>query len=297
MLSALVHLWSPRAACGKRTLLLLRRPQPTAARSLSRVMPPSPADWQLPPGVSRGLWDYLQNPDLARSYDGHPEDCPLLKLDLDFAGRVFARPGQLIDLGCGTGRALLHFARRGYSVLGVDLSAEMLKLAARATAAETRVQLLQANVVELDCLADGSFDYAVCLFSTLGMVSGANERQQVLRHAHRLLRASGKLVLHVHNRWFNVWDRSGRRWLLKDLLRSLFSSKASGDRPMSPREGSAGLALHHFTRREVLRLLRHAGFRILEVQPVSLRPGGRLRFRIGLGVLRAYGYLIAAQRD
>ena len=28
-----------------------------------------PADWQLPPGVSRGLWDYLHDPSLARSYD------------------------------------------------------------------------------------------------------------------------------------------------------------------------------------------------------------------------------------
>ena len=260
-------------------------------------MPPSPADWQLPPGVSRGLWDYLHDADLARSCEGRPENCALLNMDLAFAERQFGEPGRLIDLGCGTGRALCFFARRGYWVLGVDLSAEMLKISAdRAAGAGVEVQLLQANLVELDCLAECSFDYAVCLFSTLGMVTGADERRRVLKHAQRLLRAGGKLVLHVHNRWFNFWDRSGRRWLLRDVVRSLLSSQASGDRPMSPRHGSTGLTLHHFTRREALRLLRRTGFRVLEIQPVSLQPDGRLRLPAWFAWLRAYGYLIAAQK-
>ena len=38
-------------------------------------------------------------------------------------------PGRLLDLGCGTGRLLIHAARRGYAPVGVDLSAEMLAVA------------------------------------------------------------------------------------------------------------------------------------------------------------------------
>ena len=37
---------------------------------------------------------------------------------------------MLLDLGCGFGRDMLEFARRGYSVVGVDRSAGMLKVAA-----------------------------------------------------------------------------------------------------------------------------------------------------------------------
>jgi hypothetical protein len=73
-----------------------------------------PADWQLPAGVDRGLWDYLHSPDLARSYDDYLAGSSLPRVDEEFVARHCPRPGGLIDLGCGTGRLLIPFARRGY---------------------------------------------------------------------------------------------------------------------------------------------------------------------------------------
>src|SRR5205823_4244519 len=109
---------------------------------------------------------------LARSYDASLAGCALLNVVRRFAEHHFDRPGRLIDLGCGTGRLLLPFVRRGYAVLGVDLSEAMLQVAgAKAAAAGVDVPLLRANLVELNGLADESFDYAACLFSTLGMVT------------------------------------------------------------------------------------------------------------------------------
>lgn len=257
----------------------------------------SPADWQLPPGVTRGLWDYLHDAELARDYDATLAGSPLIAADVRFAEQHFPTPGRLIDLGCGTGRLLLPFARRGFRVLGVDLSAEMLRLAGeKAAAAGVQVQRLQANIVELDGLRDGSFDYAACLFSTLGMVSGSAERRRVVGHVYRLLRPGGRFVLHVHNRWFNFWDRRGRRWLAKDVLRSLAGKPGAGDRPLPVHRGIAGLSLHQFTRREAVRLLGGAGFRLREVRPVGLREDATLPLPWWFGWLRAYGYLIAAER-
>ena len=66
---------------------------------------------------------------------------------------------------------------------------------------------------------------------------------------------------------------------------------------MPPHQGVAGLTLHLFTRREVVRQLRGAGFRILETRPLSLRRDGRLTWPWCLGWLRAYGYLIAAEKN
>jgi hypothetical protein len=65
---------------------------------------------------------------------------------------------------------------------------------------------------------------------------------------------------------------------------------------MPVHHGIAGLALHHFTRREAVALLRDQGFHIRAVQPLSLRPDGRLPAPFWFGFLRAYGYLIAAEK-
>jgi SAM-dependent methyltransferase len=158
------------------------------------------------------------------------------------------------------------------------------------------VSLLRANLVELDGVGDATFDCAACLFSTLGMVAGAANRRRVVGHAFRVLRPGGRLVLHVHNRWFNVWNGPGRAWLVSDAMQAMLGRVEAGDRAMPPHQGVAGLALHLFTRGEAVRLLRGAGFRILEATPISLRADGRLPMAWWFGGLRAYGYLLAAER-
>lgn len=83
-------------------------------------------DWQLPPGVDRGLWDYLHSGEMVAGYDAQMAASPLAAADVRFCEVAFPTPGRLIDLGCGTGRLCRHFARKGYECVGVDLSDEML---------------------------------------------------------------------------------------------------------------------------------------------------------------------------
>src|SRR6185312_11603574 len=140
--------------------------------------------------------------------------------------------------------------------------------------------------------AERSFDHAACLFSTLGLIVGAEPRRRFLEHVHRLLRPGGIFVVHVHNRWFHLWSASGRRLLIESWLRQ----GASGDFEMPAHGGIARLTMHLYTRHEIVALLRSIGFEIVEVQPLSLHADGRLGSPWWLGRLRAYGYLIAARR-
>jgi ubiquinone/menaquinone biosynthesis C-methylase UbiE len=247
-------------------------------------------------GVDRPLWDYVHDEGVARGYDASLAGSSLFEVDQAFVARYCPAGSWLLDLGCGTGRLMIDLAHRGCRVVGVDLSAPMLRAASdKAVAAGVTVGLVQANLVDLFCLASESFDCAACLFSTLGMLRGVDARRRFLEETWRILRPGGRLVVHVHNRWFNAWTAAGRRWLLADWLGG-WTGKETGERQMPPHQGIANLTLHLFTRREAVQLLRSAHFAIREVQPVSLRPDGKVLAPAWFGWLRAYGFLIAAER-
>lgn len=230
-------------------------------------------DWQLPPGVDRGLWDYLHAADMVAGYDAQMAASPLAAADVAFCETWFPTPGRLLDLGCGTGRLCRHFTTKGYECVGVDLSDEMLARAKDnlqapgvSPAARYAVRYVAANLTDSDLLAGETFDYAACLFSTLGMVRGAENRAKVVVNAFRLLKPGGRFVLHAHNRTFAGLG-AGRA--LGQWWRTVLGRPDAGDITMSQAYGGAPLTLHHFNRREVVGLLETAGFAVREVLPVG----------------------------
>jgi ubiquinone/menaquinone biosynthesis C-methylase UbiE len=243
-------------------------------------------DWQLPPGVDRGLWDYLHAADMVAAYDEQMSASHLARADVGFCESIFRAPGQLLDLGCGTGRLCAHFAAKGFECVGADLSAEML---AKAKENAPTATFLKANLVELGELPDRSFDYAACLFSTLGMVRGLENRAKVLANALRVLKPGGRFVLHAHNRFYRGL---GFVRVCGQFVRTLFERSSAGDITMSQAYGGAPLTLHHFMRFEAMTMLWEAGFATLDVLPLTAA-GERARWPTAV---RAYGWLIAAER-
>ncbi|MFO0866201.1 MAG: class I SAM-dependent methyltransferase [Gemmataceae bacterium] len=249
-----------------------------------------PADWELPPGVSRGLWDYLRDPAIADEYDRRLHGTPLLSADLAFVREHLSTPGRVIDLGCGTGRLAVDLAARGFFTVAVDLSEEMLRVAAaKARDACARVQFAKANLVDLRAFAEGSFDYAACLFHTLGMIAGDAERRRALVQIRRLLKPGGLFVLHVHNVWYHLGTRGGRRLLWRSAFNRLRGQGAFGDFVMPPHQGLGEMPMHLFSRRELKRLLNDAEFAIETCVRVAADGGKQLWSR------PCYGYLIAAR--
>ena len=99
------------------------------------------------------------------------------------------------------------------------------------------ITCLQANLVELtaDLVPDESVDYAMCMFSTLGMIRGHANRQRVLaQHVSHPASRAGKFVVHVHNFWFNLRDPGGPWWVLRNLVAGAVSTRAGGRRQVLP---------------------------------------------------------------
>ncbi len=222
-------------------------------------------DWQLPRGVSRGLWDYLRAPHIANQYDEYFAENSLFEFDEAILSRHFTNPGRIIDLGCGTGRLLVPFARRGFPGVGVDLSRFMLdEVREKARLESLPISCVVANITELDCLADGTADYCMCMFSTLGMIRGRDNRRSVLRHARRIVKPGGMFALHVHNRWYNLFDPQGRMWLLKNMASSLLHRDIERGDKVYDYRGIRKMFLHTFSLAELTADLHVAGFRIRE---------------------------------
>lgn len=249
--------------------------------------------WKLPAGVTRGLWEYANTDFIAQDYDNCFAYHRLFELDSRILEKQFKKPGVIADFGCGTGRALVPLVRRGFRGLAIDLSTWMLaEVTKKARKEQLPIDCLRANLVDLDCLADATVDYGICLFSTLGMIRGRVNRQQALTHFRRVVRTSGCFIIHAHNFWFNLFDPGGPWWVLKNLVQSAARSKQErGDKFFFYR-GVPQMFLHVFTRRELQRDLVMAGFAKQEWIPLNTTRNEPLQYPWLCSSLRANGWIV-----
>lgn len=148
-----------------------------------------------------------------------------LTADFDYLLTLAAQTqGELLELGCGTGRLLLPLAQAGYAITGVDSSSAMLaiarqKLAEEATAVQERVTLLESDMGTFG--GNGRFSLALIPYNTL-MHLTESQITAVLRHLRP--RLQGTLFIDVANP-FIVAQTPNDRFL---TLEQLFTDPATG---------------------------------------------------------------------
>ena len=257
------------------------------------------ADWQLPPGVSPGTQEYFESQMVAEDYDEYFRYTSLFQFDQAILTEEFGKPvpgDTIADFGCGSGRALVPLVSSGYRGLAIDLSASMLDVVRRKSdEQDLGIHCVQANLVELDGFRDDSVDHGICLFSTLGMVQGKSNRQQAVSHFRRMIRPGGKLVIHVHNYLYNLFDPGGPTWMFRNLWQSWTRKGVErGDRTY-PYRGVYNMFLHVFTRSEIRALLQRAGFRISRWIPLNPTRMDRLRLDWLASSLRCNGWVLVCE--
>ena len=131
--------------------------------------------------------------DFARFYDEIMGDRgPAIERVQGSIARHMPDARSLLELGCGTGAVLAGLAP-GLSVTGIDLSPEMLAIAARTVPG---ARLVQADITSFALGA--SFDVVICVFDTLNHVPAFGAWSEVFDRVHEHLAEGGLFVFDVN---------------------------------------------------------------------------------------------------
>jgi ubiquinone/menaquinone biosynthesis C-methylase UbiE len=153
-------------------------------------------------------------------------------------------PATVLDVACGTGafEGLLLCACPCQRIVGIDISAHMLAIAARKCAAATNVVFQQARASALPCV-DGSFDVVV----SANAFHYFDEPLTVLAEMKRVLKPGGRTII-------LDWCKDFRLCALCDIMLSAIDPAHK----------------HCYTQEELHRLLAAAGFTVQRAARVRL---------------------------
>ncbi len=152
----------------------------------------------------------------ASSYDAIPDfgllydSVPLYAARQDvgfYLEEATASRGDVLEVGCGTGRILLPIARAGSSITGIDGSRHMLercraKLSAEPAAVQSRVQLVQHDMRDFSLRA--KFALIIAPFRVVQHLITIDDQLRFLATVARHLAPQGRLIFDVFNPRFDL---------------------------------------------------------------------------------------------
>jgi len=191
-----------------------------------------------------------------------------LERALDLAGKQ-----RILDVGCGYGRHALPLTRKGYDVVGVDLSMDLLRHGlALAKAEGLTIKLVHGDMRDLNFKQ--VFNAALCMDTTFGYFSD-HENLLILRSIFASLKPGGRFVLDVANRDRAIQLMPQRNWwegdgclVQEDVEFNDRTSRLSVRRFLVFSNGTQreyGVSLRLFSCHDLVSMLELVGFEIANV--------------------------------
>ena len=233
----------------------------------------------------RGHYSYTlyADPKTARTFDDRRFGGPIGALIADeqarvlasFVGRIDGR--TILDVGTGTGRAALLFARGGARVTGIDASEEMLAVArTRAADRSVNIRFIKGDAHKLD-FAERAFDVVV----SLRVVMHSPEWRSAVSEICRV--ADGLVIMDYPSKWSVAVVQSGCRRILDALGVPTEPYRVFSDREIADALTKAGFRIRSVHRQFVLPIAFHKLFRSRRLTV------GIEEFFDRIGLLRVFG--------
>ncbi len=185
-----------------------------------------------------------------------------------------ATPGaEILDVGCGYGRHAIELVQKGLNVTGLDLSLPLLIRAAD----EAQRRALSVNFVHADMREmpfDQKFDGAYSMLTSFGYFD-EDANLKVAEGVARALKPGGRFLLDIVNRDYIVADLPTRIWwegvgcvVLEEVDFNFHTSRIVTRRSVVFEDGrqlEQEISVRAYSLHELGRLLRQAGFRVLDI--------------------------------
>ncbi|MHA2142302.1 MAG: class I SAM-dependent methyltransferase [Candidatus Thorarchaeota archaeon] len=97
--------------------------------------------------------------------------------------------GKILDVGCGAGRAALHFQEKGHEVVGIDISPGAIE-----TSRNRGVKNVHLMSVENLDFPDNTFDTVLMFGNNFGVLGDEEKIVAMLRDLHRITKSDAVIL-------------------------------------------------------------------------------------------------------
>ena len=255
------------------------------------LIAPPPADVArpapgLPPTVPEALAQRPRRPKRSKPWfeevfdEDYLRTLPFMRADqtlreVEFISEALrVGPGaEILDVACGYGRHAFELVQRGYNVTGLDLSLPLLLRAAEESKRRALpVKFVQGDMREMEF--EKQFDGAYSMLTSFGYFD-EDTNLRVAERIGRALKPGARFLLDIVNRDYVVSDLPVRVWwegtgcvVLEEVDFNFHTSRIVTHRSIVFEDGrqvEQEISVRAYSLHEIGRLLRQAGFRVMDV--------------------------------
>jgi len=270
-----------------------------AAPGVPPILPEALAQRPRRPKRSKPWFEEVFDEDYLRTLPFMRADQTLREVEFISDALRLGPGADILDIACGYGRHAIELVQRGYNVTGLDLSLPLLIRAAD----EAQRRALSVNFVHADMREmafEKQFDGAYSMLTSFGYFD-EDTNLRVAERIGRALKPGARLLLDVVNRDYVVSDLPVRVWwegtgcvVLEEVDFNFHTSRIVTHRSIVFEDGrqlEQEISVRAYSLHEIGRLLRQAGFRVMDVSG-SLNTRGQFFGNVSRSLL-----IVAEKRD
>ena len=229
----------------------------------------------------RPWWEELFNDDFIRTMAKITDAQIAAEADFIEDSLGVAKGAMVLDLACGTGRHAIELTRRGYQVVGFDLSLAMLARAAdEAHDRNQKLNFVQGDM--RDMTFEDTFDGVYSWNTSFGFFE-EEKNAQIISNVRRALKTGGQFLLDVVNRDFLARQSPSVAWFegegcvcMDEMHIDWITSRMRIKRTMMMDDGRTKeieYSIRVYSLHELGKLLHDHGFRVADVSGRTATPG------------------------